>query len=171
MRRITLPDDHWADLREPQTSSEPIDQLTVKGRRGVKIISGRLSQDARALIVAIQNMDPGPERDTASEALDGALSEDDVETLYRMQEATLAALLIDWSLDRPLPTVHTVGDLPDPLYQALVAEVATEAAAAVSLDLDMSVEAGPPDPKGRTGASKSSGSRSKAGKAPHQTRT
>lgn len=171
MKRVTLPGGGWADLREPSGSDEPIDKLTVKGRRGINVVSGRLSQEGRARIVAIQNMDAGPDRDAAVNALDSALSEDDLEAFFRIQEATLVALLIDWSLDRALPTTHTVGDMPVDVYDALVAEVATEAAAATSLDLDLSVGDGTPDPKERSGGSGNSGGPSTGSGAPTPTLT
>lgn len=37
-----------------------------------------------------------------------------------LREASVVALLKSWTLDRPLPTLATIGTLPEPLYDALL---------------------------------------------------
>lgn len=39
--------------------------------------------------------------------------------LLEVRQATVVALLESWTLDRPLPTMATIGDLPGDLYDAL----------------------------------------------------
>jgi len=66
--------------------------------------------------------------------------------LMELQDATIVALLAGWSLDRPLPTMDTIQDLPGELYDAL-AEATKELGATVATGSDFSVD---PDPKATT---------------------
>jgi hypothetical protein len=76
-----------------------------------------------------------------------------------MKEATMVAYLASWTLDIPLPTMDTIGDLPDEVYQALDDAVGGDAikVAAASVDFDVN-----PDKSSPTGPSKSSDSTSRA---------
>jgi hypothetical protein len=51
-----------------------------------------------------------------------------------VREAAAVALLKSWTLDRPLPTLETIGDLPDDLYEALLDEVGGVSAADIETD-------------------------------------
>jgi hypothetical protein len=169
VRRIDLPGGHWADLREPGSESGNLrDDLTVYGKRGIERVSGRLSMKARVEIGALQEMEAGPAKDAATLGLD--LSEADQDAFTQVADATLAALLAGWSLDLPLPQPNTVGDMPSSIYEALTQAVAAEAAASTDLSLDMSVGDGSPDPKGPSGGSKPSSTRSKGPSRPRPTR-
>jgi len=159
MRRIELDGGHWAVLREPARAEETgdlRDYYTVSGRRGISVLGGRVSLEGRQLIESINVMEPGPERDLRLARLDMDLSEEDLDTFLRLTEATVVALLSEWSLARPLPTVKTVGDLPGPIYDQLSAAAAEDAAKAADLSLDTSVGDGTPDPKEPSGGSESS---------------
>jgi hypothetical protein len=151
MKRIELPGGGWADIREPGTG-ELIDQVTVKGRRGIMVVRGRVSREGRDLMNRIAKMPEGPERDAALEAVEDSLSEDDYNTMMRVTEATLVANLAAWSLDQPLPTTKTVEDLPTPLYDALSEVVAADAASSLDMSLDTDPGDGTPDPKDPSGA-------------------
>src|ERR1019366_5494029 len=48
-----------------------------------------------------------------------------------MREAAAVALLKSWTLDRPLPTLATIGDLPEELYDTLLEAVGGFSAAEV----------------------------------------
>jgi len=171
MRRIELPGDQWADLREPGGDSGNLrDDLTVSGKRGISRVSGKLSQDARVQIGAVQEMENGPAKEAATWAMVGSLSEEDQDTFTQVADATLVALLAGWSLDLPLPQPATVGDMPSSIYDCLTQAVAEEAAASADVSLDMSVGDGSPDPLGPTGVSKSSAGRSKGPSQPRPTR-
>lgn len=152
MRRIDLPDGQWADIRDPE-------EITVRGRRPVLAVTMAL-QDVWPALAAAQ---------AANEPLEAlGLSEEQYETVMRLGEVSIVAVLAAWSLPDPLPTVETVGDLPVTLYDAL-AEASAPTGAVIAeqgLVLDTSVEVGPPDPKDRSGASKPSGKRSKGASAP-----
>jgi hypothetical protein len=74
--------------------------------------------------------------------------------LLELRQATMIACLQSWSLDRPLPTMDTVGDLPADLYDALdtaIGGVTTAIAAATDFDAN-------PDQASPTGSSTSSDS-------------
>jgi hypothetical protein len=55
-----------------------------------------------------------------------------------VREATVVGLLASWSLERPLPTLDTIGDLPEDLYLALLDEVGGVSAADLQEDFEMS---------------------------------
>ena len=78
-----------------------------------------------------------------------------------LKEATVVATLHDWTLDRPLPTLETIGSLPSDLYEALL-----KAVAGISVDAEenMSATRAPDltaidessDPTGESGSSSDS---------------
>lgn len=76
-----------------------------------------------------------------------------------MKESVMVAYLASWTLEIPLPTMETIGDLPDEVYQALDDAVGGDAitVAAASVDFDVN-----PDQSSPTGPSKSSDSISRA---------
>jgi hypothetical protein len=76
-----------------------------------------------------------------------------------MKESVMVAYLASWTLEIPLPTMETIGDLPDDVYQALDDAVGGDAikVAAASVDFDVN-----PDQSSPTGPSKSSDSTSRA---------
>lgn len=86
---VDLPDGHWALLVTPK-------EMTVGRRRLVEIASAVYAH---------------------------ALSSDDPEAepraLMRVQDATIVALLASWTLDRPLPALDTLDDMPSDVYDAL----------------------------------------------------
>ncbi len=152
MRRIDLPDGQWADVRDP-------DEITVRGRRPILAVTLAL-RDVLPAIAAAQ---------AAGQPIETlGLTEEQYDTVLRLGEVSIVAVLAAWSLPDPLPTVDTVGDLPATLYDALSQATAPTGAviAEQGLVLDTSVGDGSPDPKGRTGGSKASGGHSKAGKVP-----
>ena len=151
MRRIDLPGGHWADLRGK-------DEMTVRGRRGILVISSKLGPALPKLQGATPDTD----------LLDLDLTEEQIDTVIRLQEATVVAFLAAWSLPDPLPTIATVGDMNADLYDTLSIATAKDGADIASLSLDMGT-GGEPDPKDRTGVSKPSGGRSKGASA--RTRT
>lgn len=83
------------------------------------------------------------------------LTAKDATALMELQDATIVALLQDWTLrdERgvpvPLPTMETVGDLSPEVYDALAQATRTAAA-----DLGRAADLGPsPDPKAPTDGS------------------
>jgi len=62
--------------------------------------------------------------------------------LFELQDATILGVLASWTLDEPIPTVDTIGDMRPAVYEALaLATRETGAAIAKGVDFD------PPDPK------------------------
>lgn len=76
-----------------------------------------------------------------------------------LKEATMVAYLASWTLDIPLPTMETIGDLPDAIYQALDDAVGGDAIKIATSSVDFDVN---PDKNSPTGPSKSSDSISRA---------
>lgn len=76
---------------------------------------------------AIQPVDGEPEADAAgrlAEAVkDVTFSMDEWLLITQLRRATVVATLESWTLDRPLPTMQTVGDLPRDLMAALDAAI------------------------------------------------
>jgi hypothetical protein len=110
VKQITIPGGE-ATVREPG-------DLTPRQKR-------RLSDAARAAapaIVKLMGPDPTkPDLSSAQSALEeSSLSRADWERVRELQEATVCALLESWSLEQPLPTLATIGDLETDLYTALI---------------------------------------------------
>lgn len=76
-----------------------------------------------------------------------------------MKEAVMVAYLASWTLDLALPTLETIGDLPDAIYRALDDATGGDVinAAVSSVDFDVN-----PDKSSPTGPSRSSDSTSRA---------
>lgn len=66
------------------------------------------------------------------------LTGEDAEVMQQMQDATIIAHLVGWTLPDPAPTMDTIADLPDDVYAALAE--ATKDSSAAALDIR------PPDP-------------------------
>lgn len=66
------------------------------------------------------------------------------ERMFAMRDARIVAAVAEWTLDRPLPTLDTVQDLPGGVYDALDRET-TGLTAAVSTDFSAD-----PDPQSPT---------------------
>lgn len=64
------------------------------------------------------------------------LDERDAEALLRVRDATLVATLVSWSLDEPLPTLETVGDMDPDVYDSLVASLQEDAVGATDFGPD-----------------------------------
>lgn len=145
MHRVTLPDGGWADIRDA-------DEVTTKGRRGIMVIAATLAP-VMPLIGAEQEAAQADGRDLDVPTLLGkGMTEDQVDAMLRLGEATVVAFLAGWSYQEPLPTIATVGDLPAARFDALQAATASGGAnvAAQAVSLDMSVGDGP-DPKEPSG--------------------
>jgi hypothetical protein len=134
MKRHDLPDAGWVDLRDQ-------DELSVRGRRGIRVLSSAIGQKTLRLLGTVKN---------ESEYDNLGLSEETLDLLMRMQEATVVAFLAGWSYPDPLPTMASVGDMPAARYDYLSQALAGQGAQ-IALDLDMSPSL-EPDPKDRTGA-------------------
>lgn len=73
------------------------------------------------------------------------ISEEHYDTLFEIQDLTIVTFSASWTLDRPLPTLESVSDLPRDLYDALSAAVQKVADKTFSLEAD-------PDPDAPFGA-------------------
>lgn len=91
--RITLPDDGWADLRDP-SDLRAKDKIAVQRAIVFSMLSGDNGEQARIPVSA-------------------AMSDD-------MCIALLCRIITAWSLPYPVPaTAAVLEDLPVPVYQAL----------------------------------------------------
>lgn len=82
------------------------------------------------------------------------ITPDEAQLIINMYDAILIALLESWTLDRPLPTMDTIGDLPASIYRPLMTAVRGNPGAAGGVNFDAT-----PDKDSPTGpSSNSSGS-------------
>lgn len=139
MRRVHLDDGGWVDLRDKE-------EITVGGRRGIQAIAGSLAD-----VLAKLPDDPAEAAKVNLAAL--GMSETELDAMLRLQQASVVAFLAGWSLPDPLPTLHTVDDMPAAVFDRIAAATAADAAlvAQDSPVLDMSVGDGAPDPKEPSG--------------------
>lgn len=131
MQKKDLPDGGWAHIRDA-------DDITVRGRRGIRAISGSLGDAVLKELSSVKT-----EEDYARLHL----TEEQVDTIMRLQEASLVAFLAGWSYDEPLPTIATVGDMVVDRYDALIALTAA-GGAEILLDTDPTMEYDPKDHSG-----------------------
>lgn len=99
-------------------------------------LRGRDSKLVRSAVFAAQHaleklgdetgIKPGETKDEAAKRLSAFLKENKVTftqeeamTLLSMREAIVVAYLHEWTLELPKPTLETIGDLPEALYDAL----------------------------------------------------
>jgi len=113
---VDLPGGHKATLRD-------IKELSVRQRRTVQGSGFRLMKMfARIPAEEREKLDPNtPEGKAAVLAAFGALEmeENDAEAFYAIQDATIVAFLKEWTLDEPVPTLATIGDMQGDIYDAL----------------------------------------------------
>ena len=97
---------------EPAAPERPPDAVDLPNGGWARLVTADEITTGRRRLVEI-----------ASAVYANALSSDDPEAepraLMRVQDATLVALLDRWSLDRPLPTLDTIEDVPANVYDAL----------------------------------------------------
>lgn len=147
-----MPDGQWADIRDQE-------EITTRGRRGIQAIAAGLAGALPKLKDAT--------KDTDMASL--GLTEEEMDAVMRLQEATVVAFLAGWSLPEPLPTLATIGDLKVSLYDALSDATAKDGADVASLSLDTGIGNGEPDPKDPSGDSASSDGLSKESPEPAPT--
>lgn len=165
-----------------RTINIPGGTAKIKDRKDLR---GRDSKLIKASALAAQNVlakipeeaRPKPKEDekVAAERMNKYLTEHPIQMtpaegmqLLDLKEAVMVAYLAEWSLDLPLPTLETIGDLPDDIYQALDdatgGEVINAAVASANFDVN-------PDTNSPTGPSSSSDStlRAEPSQAPEST--
>ena len=69
------------------------------------------------------------------------LDADEATALYKVRDAGIVASIVSWTLDDPIPTMDTIGDLDPDLYKAL-----DEAVKALGATVAAGVDFDPPDP-------------------------
>ncbi len=110
--------------------------------RSVKLIRAAALAAASELADYPQLFEPPREGETdeqrqerLGESLkDMVLSTEQAMSWDNVREATAVAMLASWSLDRPLPTLATIGDLPEDLYDALLTAVGGVSAGELETD-------------------------------------
>jgi len=157
MRRIDLPEGGWAEIRAPE------DIKSVRLRRMMR-------SAATAVTPAMRKM-PGdlPTDPEELELVDmGAigLSYEEAEAMQRLQEITVVVFLVRWSRKEPLPTVDTIGNMDDDLFQALAKATQKDAAKYLlddgTPDFDPNPVPEPGNPTGRDSGSTTPSSETEA---------
>lgn len=138
MKREFLKDGNWIDVRDK-------DEVTVKGRRGIQAISLGLKD----LLNAVSSGQDGEAGEAVIKISDLSLTEEQADAMLRLQEATIVALIAEWSFPEPAPTLATVGDMPGGRFDE-IAELTKGVGADIALDTSATTE---PDPKGPSGNS------------------
>lgn len=147
MRTVEIPGG-TAQIREQR-------DLSVRQRRMIEVAGIKASGLLRKLPEGVQ-IEQMQGIDTL-ELLRMGFDESDLEAFQNLQDITILATLASWTLDRPLPTAETVGDLPGPLYDALSGESSAPGAEVVT-GFEVS-----PDPQSPTNGSAGSVNGSKVG--------
>ena len=103
-------------------------------------------------------MEPGPEGETPEEMvarttplLEGlAFTWQENLAMLELRQATVVAMLQSWTLDRPLPTMDTIGDLEGDLYDSLD-EAIGGVTTAIAQGVDLEPSPDPDSPFGNSG--------------------
>ena len=168
MRRITLPDGGWVELREKA-------DLRVKHTH---LLQAAVTGAASAMRKLPDNLPEMPDDPAEKAALlatlnlddlmaNGALTFDEARSLQRIQEVTVAVFTVAWSLKAPPPTIDTVGDMEEHVYDAIAAATKNDAAAAMAgTDFSPTPKDTPENP---TGPAEDSNGHSKAGEESQST--
>lgn len=149
------------------------EQKDLRGR-DTKLIKAASLAASNVLSKIPDDIRPKPDEDkqVAGERMQNYLKEHPLEVnaaeamkVLDLRESVMVAYLASWTLELPLPTMETVGDLPDDIYQALDDAVGGDALNAASSSVNFDVN---PDQKSPTGPSRSSDSTSRAGASQDQ---
>lgn len=124
MRTVQIPGG-TATLREPS-------EMTERQRRSVR----NVMFDALGAL-GIDSITPGI--DPESIHVDAGAGD----VLFRLRDAAIAASLVSWTLDVPLPTVDQIQDLPGDVYDAL-ASATSGVSAGLSVNFDPTPDAESP---------------------------
>lgn len=85
---------------------------------------------ALAAASAIAKLPPDMDAETPLDAASLAFTLDEAMAMGTLREVVAIARLVSWTLDRPLPTAQTIGDLPGDLYDALIEQAGDPSVAA-----------------------------------------
>lgn len=106
-----------------KTVNIPGGSATLRDKEDTKQRHKRLVQSAAIAAAPLLSKLPEDvaERESMTEAEVMALAANrqEVESLFELQDATIVALLMSWTLPDPLPDMDTIGDLDPEVYEAL----------------------------------------------------
>ncbi len=139
MKEVTIPGG-TAHFRE--RDADEISGRAVKIMRAAAVAAATTLADYPQLFEPPRAGESDEQREERlNEELKGvALSTEQAMAWDNMREATVVALLADWTLERPLPTLQTIGDLPEKLYDALLDAVGGVSAADLETDFNPGTE-------------------------------
>jgi len=126
MRTVTI-EGGTADVREGPDITVRQKRIVESAAVGASHALSKLPSDQKALEnLSIQDLN---------------LTKDEADTVYALQDATIVASLASWTLDKPLPTLDTIGDMSQGLYDELARATSGMGASIVNgVDFD------PPNP-------------------------
>ena len=113
--RIDLPGGAWADIKAP-------DELTNRDRKLLRRYAmGAMGVRSKLLAAGFgaDQLATGISDPEIEAKIGDTLTADDLDATDSAQSAFIVSYLSAWSLDRPLPTMDTVDDLPGPVFDAL----------------------------------------------------
>lgn len=138
-RKIDLPGGGWASIKDPE-------ELTNRDRKLLRrnaFAAVELGNKLRGLGVQ-PGADPQDIPDELAEKIAGVITADDWDLLSDSQAAFIVAYVGEWSLDRPLPTMDTVDDLPGPIFDALARATAGLGDGSLEVSPDQQTDPGSP---------------------------
>lgn len=152
MKEVELPGGGTATFREPGVDEMP--------GRAVKLIKAATSAAYSQLAGYPEVFSRAPEDETPEQRAERLaplenlrFTTEQAMAWDNMREAVVVATIKSWTLERHLPTLETIGDLPSDLYMALLNAVGGVSAADIELDLEAT---GSPKDEVPTGSSGSS---------------
>lgn len=113
--------------------------LSKREERALFKLWGKLGPVAQAIAAAAEAAkDDGADEQSLAAIADSlpAITEEQYDTLFQIEDLTITTFLTSWTLDQPLPTLESVSELPRDLYDALSAKVQAVSGDVFSLDPD-----------------------------------
>jgi hypothetical protein len=157
MRTVEIPGG-MAKIKDPQDLRGRDTKLIKASALAAQSVLAKIPEEARPK--------PGEDKKVAADRMQEYINKHPIDMtreegmrMLEMKEAVMVAYLASWTLDIPLPTLETIGDLPDDLYQALDDITGGDAINAAVSTIDFDVN---PDKTSPTGPSRSSDSISRA---------
>ena len=112
--RHDLPGGGWADIKDPT-------EVTNSERRLVRqyLMTAQSATSAKLASLGVTAEMSGNLPPELAAKVNAATTFEDLDLIDDAQAALIVAYTAGWSLERPLPTMGTVNDLPGPVYDAL----------------------------------------------------
>lgn len=125
MKTVELPEARWSDKTTTPPSVAVLREPWELTKRQERASQSALADYApvltksRAIALALVRRREARQADPAADVEVPVLTGEERELAFSVTNTAIVTYLEEWRLERPLPTIDTVDDLPQPIYDAL----------------------------------------------------